>query len=79
MSILLLLMDNFNLHSVVLLCPPLSLPENGNVSVIGDGVGSIAMYICNSGYEPVGNTTLTCGSDGTWNVQEPVCRGKQKL
>ena len=34
-----------------------------------------ATFTCSTGYELVGDSTLTCQSDGTWDSPPPVCQG----
>ena len=55
-------------------CPNLENPANGAVMVNGMNPGDTAPYTCISGYELVGADTLTCGSDGMWSPEPPVCR-----
>ena len=54
-------------------CPDLENPANGAVTVNGMNPGDTATYTCNSGYELEGAETLTCGSDGMWSPDPPVC------
>ena len=64
----------FLLHfSLEIMCPNLANPANGAVTVSGRNPGDIATYTCNSGFELVGADTLTCGSDGMWSPDPPVC------
>ena len=55
------------------MCPNLDNPTNGAVTVNGMNPGDTATYTCISGYELVGTDTLTCGSDGMWSPDPPVC------
>ena len=65
----------FLLHfSLGITCPDLENPANGAVMVNGMNPGDTATYTCISGYELVGADTLTCGSDGMWSPEPPVCR-----
>ena len=59
------------------LCPDLSYPANGVVTVMGTSVGDTASYTCNDGYELIGSMSVTCTSDGTWSDEPPMCRRKQ--
>ena len=59
------------------LCPDLSTPANGMVTVMGTSVGDTASYTCNDGYELIGSMSVTCTSDGTWSDEPPMCRRKQ--
>ena len=49
-------------------------PTNGSSG--GDTTttfGSTVTYSCDSGYDPVGATSTTCGSDGNWTEAAPTC------
>ena len=59
------------------LCPDLSNPANGMVTVMGTSVGDTASYTCNDGFELIGSMSVTCTSDGTWSDEPPMCRRKQ--
>ena len=54
--------------------PDLVNPDNGMVMMTGNMQGDISTFICNSGYELVGNETLTCQDDGQWSALPPVCQ-----
>ena len=61
----------FLLHfSLGITCSDLENPANGAVTV---NPGDTVTYTCISGYELVGADTLTCGSDGKWSPEPPVC------
>ena len=65
---------DFLLHfSLEITCPGLENPANGAVTVNGINPRDTATYTCISGYELVGADTLTCGSDGMWSPEPPVC------
>ena len=49
--------------------------KNGRVSLSGVSVGDTATFTCNDGYELVGDSSLICLSDGTWDSSPPVCQG----
>ena len=36
----------------------------------------MAVYSCDPGYSLSGSGTHTCGADGSWSGNEPVCEGK---
>ena len=63
------------LHNI---CPDLSDPAHGVVLVDGESVGDNTIFTCDSGYELVGSSVLTCRSDGSWSDEPPVCRGISK-
>ena len=56
-------------------CPVLSHPKNWKVFTTGVSVTDTATFTCSTGYELVGDSTLTCQSDGTWDNPTPVCQG----
>ncbi|KAI8517917.1 hypothetical protein Bbelb_039340 [Branchiostoma belcheri] len=53
-------------------CPPLSNPLNGFVSG-SNSYGDVVHFTCEKGYRLVGESSLTCLSDGTWNGQPATC------
>ena len=60
-------------------CSLLTNPDNGMIdcSLGDDGVPSYedtCSFTCNTGYEPTGNDTRTCQSDGSWSGTDDVCR-----
>ena len=46
-----------------------------NASLVGGRypVYTVATYTCNSGYSRVGGRTSTCGLNGYWQGNPPVC------
>ena len=60
----------------IALCPDLSNPANGMVTITGNSAGDTGSYVCDPGYELIGPMTLTCTDDGTWSDEPPVCRRK---
>ena len=55
-------------------------PENGQViftpgvvATIETGLGAVANYTCNGGYDLVGDTMRTCEANGQWAGAEPTC------
>ena len=56
-------------------CPNYTDFKNGRVSLSGVSVGDTATFTCNDGYELVGDSSLICLSDGTWDSSPPVCQG----
>ena len=76
----------YSFLAAVILCPELSAPANGGVTLNTQtfGVGTTATYSCDPGYVLVGEITRTCedthsGATGTWNGTEPLCDGMQTL
>ena len=49
--------------------------KNGRVLLSGVSVGDTATFTCNDGYELVGDSSLICLSDGSWDSSPPVCQG----
>ena len=58
-------------------CTDLNDPDFGRVSVTGLVLGSVATYMCNSGYTLVGNMTRDCvqlnSNTADWSDKAPVC------
>ena len=61
---------------VVMDCGSLSDPTNGQVTFTTTTEGSVANYTCDTGYDPVGDSTRTCQSDEQWSGSEPTCQSK---
>ena len=64
--------------SAALCDDPVSI-KNGTVTFNGNSVGDIATYICDSGFELIGNATTTCSTFVDMNIAEfqpapPSCR-----
>ena len=57
-------------------CPILDDLANGTLALTGISVGDTAHYTCLPDYELVGANNLTCGDDGQWSADLPVCRRK---
>ena len=57
-------------------CLSLSDPINGCVRVSATTYNSIAYYICNDGYNLVGQQNRKCQHDGTWYGDPPICERK---
>ena len=55
-------------------CPELQDPVYGTVSVSGLGVGSVAMYKCNDGFQREGTATRICQITGEWSTEAPICK-----
>ncbi|KAI8485711.1 hypothetical protein Bbelb_365450 [Branchiostoma belcheri] len=56
----------------VVQCLVLTSPTNGAVSG-SNSYGDVLSFTCDTGYNLVGSTTLTCQSDGTWSGSSPTC------
>ncbi|KAK8721900.1 hypothetical protein OTU49_012628 [Cherax quadricarinatus] len=54
-------------------CPHPAVPINSKVTVSDRQPGSLATYTCDAGYKIFGSSVLSCGSDGVWSGDLPVC------
>ncbi len=61
---------------VIGLCPALSSPINGTVSVDTYYPGGTANYTCNSGYELSAESSLRTCSLGTWSGSNITCESE---
>ena len=57
-------------------CDVLTAQENGRVTLTGTQVGDTATYSCLPGFDLQGTQLRTCGPNGEWSLQEPVCVGE---
>ena len=57
-------------------CGDLEDPANGEVSVSGTTVNSVATYSCNTGYTLTGDNMRMCLETGLWSGSEPSCTSK---
>ena len=62
----------------VINCGVLTNPSNGQVTVTSGvvtetGVGALATYTCNEGYQLNGNAVRACQDTGDWNLLAPIC------
>ena len=55
------------------MCPDLTDPANGFVSVTGNSPGDTATYTCEADYDLVGMSERECGADGMWTGEAPMC------
>ena len=65
---------NFFLTEIIVTCPKLSDPRNGDVDLTGLRVGSKASYSCDRGFKLRGNQVRHCQSNGRWTGQDPSCQ-----
>ena len=57
-------------------CGPLTDPTNGSVNhTAGTTFAQTATYSCETGYNLVGDSTLTCQAIGNWSGNAPTCQG----
>ena len=44
--------------------------------ILGNDPGNSAVYICQNGFNIVGEAIRTCLADGTWSGEAPTCGSK---
>ena len=54
-------------------CDTIQNVAGGTVSLSTDGVMTLASFTCETGYTMSGDSSISCRSDGTWNVSQPLC------
>ncbi|XP_052795625.1 sushi, von Willebrand factor type A, EGF and pentraxin domain-containing protein 1-like [Mya arenaria] len=54
-------------------CGHLVHPVNGTVSYSNMTYGATAFYVCETGYDLIGDDTTECLSNGSWSELPPVC------
>eukprot|EP00117_Sycon_ciliatum_P002421 scpid7190/ scgid3720/ Fibrillin-1 len=59
-------------------CDDLNNPLHGTVRIFGSGVGAIAIYFCNSGFNIAGGRIRYCEDGGQWTGQEPMCNDRDE-
>lgn len=65
---------------VILDCERPNSTDNGVLALTSTTEGSIALYVCKSGYGvSSGHVLRTCGSDGRWTGEAPVCEIGKKI
>lgn len=52
----------------------LQSPQSGTVTVTGSTPGAVARYICDRGFELIGESERTCQNGGSYNGQAPICQ-----
>ena len=59
-------------------CPGIVAPRNGQLLMSMDlfHYEDVASFVCDIGYVMDGEKEIKCTSDGTWSVNEPMCKGK---
>ena len=66
---------SFLLSSVVD-CGSLSHPTNGLVMFSMSTFGAMATYMCDEGFNLIGNSTQLCLANGSWEGTVPTCQSK---
>lgn len=61
---------------IIVDCGDLASPDNGVVSFDNTVEGYVATYQCDNEFFVSGASSRTCGSDGMWSDEAPVCMGK---
>ena len=70
------------LHAVILECPDINDPTNGDISFAGTlngrtTVGTVATYSCEEGYSLSSeSTTRTCAGTGEWLGEDYTCESE---
>ena len=73
-SSLVLILIIYLSHPIVVDCGPPSNPGNGDVSFGLTTFGSIAAYMCISGYRlSSASFTRSCQADSEWSGADPTC------
>ena len=57
-------------------CPVLDDPANGMVTWTSLTTGGIVTYVCDPGFELVGDEMRDCQSNSEWSGEAPICRCK---
>ena len=57
-------------------CGSPGMPVNGKATSNGTFVTSVAEFICNFGYEFIGDSQRICQANGVWSNVVPECRRK---
>ena len=52
----------------------LNNPANGIVTGTSLTTGGVVIYVCNVGFELVGDVTRDCQSNSKWSGEPPICR-----
>ena len=74
-------LDSVSWHPPGIVCPNLTIPENGQVVQPPDGnfPGTVANYSCDAGYRVSGNVNRECvstGQEAVWTGEAPTCQRK---
>ena len=71
-------MFNLSCLFLVVLCPPLTAPANGELSSNETiyNIDTTLHFTCNECYNLTNEGSLTCLPSGSWNYEVPVCTRK---
>uniref|UniRef100_A0A3B1J9R4 E-selectin n=1 Tax=Astyanax mexicanus TaxID=7994 RepID=A0A3B1J9R4_ASTMX len=79
--IFILLVKKESLETASVTCGPPMVPANGNMTCTGPlakfSFRSSCALICEEGYSPAGESTLTCLKTGNWSAETPTCEARQ--
>ena len=53
-----------------------ALTENMIMNVTSLAINATLTFCCTEGHDLVGNATMVCRADGTWDGVTPSCKGK---
>ena len=75
-----LLMSSFLFFYLAVKCSELEHPLNGKVvyELQERTFRSKAYYVCNDGFDLLGDEYRTCEASGSWSGEEPFCADKEK-
>ena len=68
---------------IAITCPIPKIPNNGQIAIetmsFVYAIDAIVSYQCNSGFELVGSSTISCLSSSKWSESDTFCKGKFAL
>ena len=64
------------MHTAIDCNDPPSIPNGSPGTPTKTTFGGTVTYSCNSGYQLLGVSTLSCSANGTWSVSPPICTGR---
>ena len=66
---------HFPLFATVISCGNLSNPSNGIIQFSNSTAGGVATYVCDAGYDVVGDGVRECQCNRQWSGSEATCQG----
>ena len=57
-------------------CDSLPNPTNGSVIFSMSTFGAMATYMCDEGFDLIGNSTRLCLANGSWEGTAPTCQSE---